>query len=361
MSDFFASLNNPDTRVRRWMSFGTSQKRRTYSKLGQLVNNGLTITDSIEALAQQARERGRSRATIAAILSRWRRSMLNGCTFSEAVADDLPQSDVILLRAGESSGQLARAVESILTLWDAKKQMKSAIIGGLTYPMLLFCLVVLLMTAVAFSLVPTMADVIPRDKWQGMAHGLDVGSTAIITYGPISVVAFAILIAISIWSLPRWTGPIRAKFDSFMPWSLYKTYMGVGFLVAIAGLIREGVKTNQALEIVMDGSSPWYRERVSAALRRMEDGEKIATALHNTGFRFPDREIVDDMRVYENLDNFESNIRSLANDSLDVAISSVKAQMKIFQNIAIFAVGATIVWFYGGFGALMMQIGQPSQ
>ena len=38
-------------------------------------------------------------------------------------------------------------------------------------------------------------------------------------------------------SLPRWTGPLRVKFDKFLPWSIYKLYNGTGFLIALKGFV----------------------------------------------------------------------------------------------------------------------------
>ena len=122
--------------------------------------------------------------------------------------------------------------------------------------------------------------------------------------------------------------------------------------------VPEGVKTNDALEIIMDGANPWYRERVSTALRLMEDGQKIATALHNTGFDFPDREIVDDLRAYENFETFDTMIETLANDALETSIARVNAQMKIFFNIAIFIFGGVLAWYILGMAGMNAMIGE---
>jgi type II secretory pathway component PulF len=333
-------------------------QRRTYLKLGQMVKNGLTVPVALETIAQQQLDRGKSRATVAAVLTRWRRGILNGEPLAEAAKKDLPPADIILLRAGEKSGQLDRAITNILHLQDAVKKMKGAIRGGLAYPSVLLLLAFGLMNFVTYQMVPVYTEFAPTDKWTGAAAALASGAWFVANILPFILVLFGLFLAAALWSLPRWTGPLRQKFDSFIPWSIYKLFMGTGFLIALAGLVREGVKTNDALEIIMDGTAPWYRERLSTTLRRMEDGEKIATALYNSGFQFPDREIVDDLRAYENFDTFDSMIETLANDALETALQRVNAQMRVLFNIAIFVFGGVLMWYILGMAGMNAMIGE---
>lgn len=352
---------DPDAGWRRKLSFTAVVQRRLYMKIGQMTRNGMQVPVALETLMTQRRERLGKKSkddTYLAVISRWRRGILDGQRLAEVAVNDLPPADIILLRAGEKSGQLERAINNILHLQDAVKRMKGAIRGGLAYPSVLLLLAYGLMNFVTYQMVPVYAEFSPPEKWTGQAGALASGAWFVANVLPYLLVSFFAVLAVSIWSLPRWTGPLRVKFDKFLPWSIYKLYNGTGFLIALAGLVREGVKANDALEIIMDGANPWYRERVSTALRLMEDGQKIATALHNTGFDFPDREIVDDLRAYENFETFDTMIETLANDALETSIARVNAQMKIFFNIAIFIFGGVLAWYILGMAGMNAMIGE---
>jgi len=355
------ALFDPDATWRRKITFNASLRKRNYSKIAQMSKNGMQVPVALETLITQRRERMGKKAkgdTYLAILSRWRRGVLDGQRLAEVAVNDLPPADIILLRAGEKSGQLERAINNILRLQEAVKRMKAAIRGGLAYPSVLLLLAFALMNFVTYQMVPVYAEFSPPEKWTGAAGALASGAWFVANVLPWLLGLLAILLGLSIYSLPRWVGPLRKKFDNFLPWSIYKLYNGTGFLIAIAGLIREGVKAIDALQIVMEGSNPWYRERLSATIRLMEDGHKIATALYKTGFEFPDREIVDDLRAYENFETFDVMIEQLAEDALETSIARVNAQMNVFFNIAIFVFGSVLAWYILGMAGMNAMIGE---
>lgn len=354
----FSNILDADSPILRKFAFGASQRKRVYQKLGQMVKNGMSVPMALDTLIDQQKDRGASRATLVAILSRWRRGMLDGRDFSQVARLDLPQADLVLLRAGERSGQLHRSVDNVLFLQESVKKMKGAIYGGLAYPGVLLLLAIAIMNFVAYAMVPVYAEFAPPETWTGMAGALASGAWFVVHILPFIITMFVIFISVSIWSLPRWTGSGRMIADRFLPWSVYKLFNGTSFLIALAGLVREGVKTNDALVIIMEGATPWYRERISATLRRMEDGEKIATALHNTGFDFPDREIVDDLRAYESFDNFDEMIEALARDALETALERIRGQMKIAFNLGMVIFALVLIWYVMGMAGMNQMVGE---
>jgi type II secretory pathway component PulF len=341
-----------DSYIQRKLNFGAAMRRRIYQKLSQMVRNGMPLPKAVETVAAQQAERGRSRATVTAILLRWKRGLLDGREFSEVARPDLPQADLVLLRAGEKSGQLYRAVENIIFLQEAMRTMRKTIAAGVTYPAVLMALAFGIMNLVTYLMVPIYASLVPIDTWTGAAAALADGAWFVANIMPWAVALLLVGLATAIWSLPRWTGPWRLKADRYMPWSTYRLFTGTGFLIALAGLISEGVKSNDALSIIMERANPWYRERIETALHRMEDGENIATALYNSGYDFPDREIVDDLRAYENFDNFDQMIHQLAHDALDTSLDRMKTQMKIIFNVGLFTFAGTLVWYLLGMAGM---------
>jgi type II secretory pathway component PulF len=349
-----ADLFDPTSRIRQKLAFGPSMRRRTYSKIQQFVRNGKPLSDSIQVLIEQQSER-KNRQSLVALLQRWHHGILNGQAFSDVIHDDVPSADRTLLHAGEKSGHIDSAIGNILFLHEATKRMKGLIKGGVSYPLVFFSLALALMAFVTFTMVPTYAELSPPETWTGAAKSLHTGAQLTIHVMPFVVAIVIGLLALSIWSLPIWTGDNRKFMEKVPPYSIYKVYHGTSFLVALAALIGEGVKGDEALKIIMQNGSPWFNERIEAALFRMENGEKIANALFNTGFEFPDREIVDDIRAFQDSENFDQLLQDLAKEALETALQKIAGQMLILKNMGMVAFGGVLLWFiFGMFGMNQM-------
>lgn len=110
------------------------------------------------------------------------------------------------------------------------------------------------------------AELLPHADRNQPARELDRGARVFFTgspvyfseYGVITGIAATALIIWTVWSLPRWHRPDRLRriFDGLMPWSVYKDIQGATFLLNIGALLQSGVRTKDALEILLETASP---------------------------------------------------------------------------------------------------------
>ena len=107
-------------------------------------------------------------------------------------------------------------------------------------------------------------------------------------------------------SMPYWRGKIRKHFDSFPPWSIYKTVFGCGFLLSLSALMQSGVPAPEAIRIIMRTANPWYKERLSAIRFRLLNGDiNLGEALYSTQYMFPSKQMIMDLRSYAALGGFD--------------------------------------------------------
>jgi hypothetical protein len=60
-----------------------------------------------------------------------------------------------------------------------------------------------------------------------------------------------------IYSLPRWTGPVRKQLDKWLPLNLYRDFASSMMMISLASLMRSGISLRSSLERTYKHSSPW--------------------------------------------------------------------------------------------------------
>ena len=145
----------------------------------------------------------------------------------------------------------------------------------------------------------------------------------------------------------------RKAIDDCPPWSLYKMFMGITWLLSLSALIKGGVPISVALTSLRKDSNRYLRERIDRAMDFIKNGDNLGQALSKSKLNFPDKEIVADLRIYAELDNFEEALDRLANDWLDESAEAVEQKASILNMVAMFAISGIIAWAV--FGVFEMQ------
>ena len=108
-----------------------------------------------------------------------------------------------------------------------------------------------------------------------------------------------------------------------------------------------------ALTSLRKDSNRYLRERIDRAMDFIKNGDNLGQALSKSKLNFPDKEIVADLRIYAELDNFEEALDRLANDWLDESAEAVEQKASILNMVAMFAISGIIAWAV--FGVFEMQ------
>ncbi len=124
----------------------------------------------------------------------------------------------------------------------------------------------------------------------------------------------------------------------------------------MSALIKSGTPVSTALQALRRDANPYLRERIDKTLVFVNNGDNLGQALDKTGLEFPDREIIADLKIYSELDNFEEAIDKLANDWLDESVYLIEQKASVLNMAALLSVGGVIAWAVMGVFDMQDQI-----
>ena len=116
--------------------------------------------------------------------------------------------------------------------------------------------------------------------------------------------------------------------------------------------IGDGIQNVNDLPFLNIVQSDW-KQTDETAMDFIKNGDNLGEALSKTKLNFPDKDVVADLRIYAELDNFEEALDKLANDWLDESAEAVEAKASILNMGAMFAISGIIAWAV--FGVFEMQ------
>lgn len=337
--------------------FSGKARLRIYRKLSRLQKNGISMTDAMRMMWTHESQDGQKKSRPAAVaLEAWRKQIDNGKTLGIAMLGWVPENDRIVIDAGEKAGSLAQALDDAVFIHLGQKRIRQALIAGLAYPIVLFFTAIGLLYLVGTEIVPTFELILPRERWTGAGESMvwlaDFVNIAMMP----SLAGLAFLIIAVIWSMPRWTGRTRVKFDRFPPYSLYKLVQGSGFLLSFATMVKAGIKTTDALRMMQRNSSAWLTERLSKTLNIMNNGSNIGEALFRSRLEFPDQETVNDLRTYAGLDKFDEALVVIGRENLEETVHRIEQQSASMRNAGILLLAMIFAWIASGIFSLQQQM-----
>ena len=339
------------------MQFGGKKRNRIYRKLNRFLGNGVPLPRALDILWGHASDDGRKpKEAQAVIIDQWRRQVAEGRKFGQAIKGWVPDSDRLVIEGGETAGNLTVAIEKAMAINESAGKIKMTVIKGLTYPVMLILAAIALLVLIVRQVVPAFDAVLPKDQWEGVGAQMAFVAGLIDNYLLYGLVLVGVLIAVISYTMPRWTNPVRTRFDRFPPWSIYRLVLGSGFMLTVAGMIKAGIPLPTVLGMLGRDAQPWYKQRLSQTLRWVNEGFNLGEALHKTGYNFPDKESVMDLRAYAGLNKFDEALEKLGTEWLTESVEKIEIQTAFLKNIGFLVLGGTFMWIYGGIFSLQQQI-----
>lgn len=346
--------------LNRWflrIQFTAKMRTRIFRKLSRFLNNSVALPKALEIMYQHASEDGKKpKALQAIVLDEWRRSVRDGKTFGQAIQGWVPDSDRLVIEGGEKAGDLPTAIDKAILIGQSVKQIKRAIIGGVVYPVVLVGAVIGFLWIFGHEVIPAFDSVLPRERWTGIGASMATMSDFVREWLWITLSAVLGVIALCIFSMPRWTGRLRARFDRYAPWSFYRLIIGSGFLLTVSGMLKSGIAIPQILSLLQRGAKPYYHERLYQTAQNVKNGHNLGNALHMTGFDFPDKEAVQDIRSYADLNRFNESLEIMGTEWLDDSVEKVRSISASLRIVAMFIVMFVLIWLAAGIFSLQQQI-----
>ena len=338
------------------LQFSNKTRLKLYRKIASLMKNRFSLMDALDMLHDGASNGGKNPSEPLAIaIASWGRSLNNGMTFSDALKGWAPDRERLMLSVGDVS-DLESALMNLIKVTEGSTKMIRPIVGAITYPAFLTMMSVLIIYAIGVYMVPPMIDAAPTVVWRGMARDLVDLSAWIKDNWLIAFASLPVTMAVIYFTIGIWTGKVRAFFDNIPPWSLYKVFTGISWLLALSALVKGGTPVSTALRALRRDASRYLKERIDKTLVYVNNGDNLGQALAKTGLDFPDREIIGDLKIYSELDNFEEALDKLANDWLEQSVYMIEEKAGVLNMAALLSIGGVIAWAVMGTFEMQDQI-----
>ena len=280
------------------IAFAGKTRLKLYRKIASLMRNRFSLMDALDMLHDSASNGGKNPGEPLAIaIASWGRALNNGKTFSEALKGWAPDRERLMLSVGDVS-DLESALLNLIKVSEGSTKMIRPIVGAITYPAFLLMMAVLIIYAIGVYMVPPMIDAAPNVRWRGLAKDLVDLSGWIKDNWIIAFSALPIIMAVIYFTISIWTGPIRVIFDSIPPWSLYRVFVGISWLLSLAALVNGGTPISTALRALRRDASRYLKERIDKTLVFINNGDNLGQALAKTKLNFPDVEVINDLKIY---------------------------------------------------------------
>ncbi len=319
-----------------------------YNKLRSLLRNRFSLMDALERIYQIASKDGKSPYDSTAIaLSCWMKAIRNGDPFSVALKGWAPSTELLMLSVGDIAN-LETALENTVKVVEGTKRMKSAVIGAVLYPLFLMMMVCFLIWGVGAYMVPPMVDAVPNLRWKGLSLSLVNLSVFVQEHPFILFLTLPVIVVLVSLTFPRWKKDSRAYADKIPPWSIYRIFIGVGWLLSLSALVSAGTPVSKAMRSLRADASPYLLYRIDSALKHVNNGDNIGDALYKTELGFPDEEVIGDLRIYAELDNFTEALERLSVEWMEDSIRDVAAKAAALNGLAILLIAAVICWVVAG-------------
>src|SRR6266508_4631133 len=309
-----------------------------------MINSGLSLLRALTILGEQT---GNKR--LAGIVTQVRAEVEKGMSLSAAMAKHpkvFNRLYISMVRAGEVGGFLDQVLVKVAETFEKEVELRGKIRSAMTYPVVVFVMVLLIVSAMLIFIVPTFKNLytslggtlpLPTRTLIGVSDGIR-------RFFPLVVLALiGLVIAYRRW---RATPAGRYRLDQFklkvkVFGPLFHKSALSRFSRTLATLIRSGVPILQALEIVADTVNNGV---ISRAIRDVQDsvreGESLATPLakHPT---FPAM-VVQMMAVGEEtgaLDTMLSKVADFYDKEVEAAVASLTS---LIEPILIAVMGAAV-------------------
>lgn len=321
--------------------FGLKKRIAIYKKIKSYTESEFPVYESLIKLKARSDSKKDFRGKIIGI---WLDQMKGGAQFSTAIKGWVPDAELNLISSGESGDGIEYGLEEAIKFAESSRKIKSAIISGATYPLVLLFVVLGFMAMFSIQLAPTYLSFLPLEQWPDMGRYFYNISIIIVDYWYILLILAGVLSFLISSTIGTWVGQTRTFFDKFPPWSVYKVYQSSAFLISLASMMKSGTPLNDGLKKIKKTSSAWVGFYIEQMLKNLKKGGKNFGKHLDVGLM--DEETAGDVIDYSELGSFESAIYKIGEDNLKESVEKINSRMSLLRNLMIGLVGIIVMVIY---------------
>ncbi len=321
------------------LAFNNALRKKIWARIAMQLKYGVPLLTIFQNFAKQYKNNTVLSEIFENICAEYHKGL------SEALKKYVPYDELMLIESCESGGKLHEGFELAERIISAKDTIRKTIKSALAYPSFLFALLIVMLLLVAFVLVPSFEGISNPAEWQGFGYLLYVVSSFLgSVYGAIFGILFVFGAVFTFYSFPNYTGEYRTVLDKFPPFSIYRMIVGSTWLFTFSSMMKAGKQQVDILHDMAssDISTPYLKDRIKKILENFGK-KKFGDALLLADTGFPDEELINDLRTYAELPEFEDKLYKISEDWIRQGEEKLTEQAKIVQTICLISITVIII------------------
>jgi type II secretory pathway component PulF len=324
----------------RRVYFTIKKRVEFYRVVRSLTVNGISIQSALRLYSEMLSKYNKRESGMKFIVDDVLSTMSRGIPYEAAIAKWVPREESIIIET--SSKNVARACEVVTQFAENILSIQSALVSALTYPVMMIIVLVVCISAFTFYIMPSMIKMSSPANWPTLARAL-YHFTSFISAHAISLGAMLCALAVfTVWSFANLSNlKSRSVLDLFPPWSLYKTYSGTTFLIALASLLRSGSSFHHSLGRIKSTATPYLRAYINLIIKRLGAGSNFGESRLVGIFG---GNVLISLAVFALTNKLELGIQFLANENLEEQQKEFVRKGKILGYTLMVIVAMVIGW-----------------
>jgi general secretion pathway protein F len=313
-------------------------------QLASLIKANIPLVEGLTAMVDQTENE-----KLKVILSQVRQDVNEGSSFARALGSHPKTFDNIfvnMVEAGESSGTLGLVLMRLADLKEAQARLRGKIVSGMTYPVLMMGVALILMLGVFTFVIPQMQKIFVsmNKKMPPITVALIDISDFIVSYWYL----IAVGAALAIWLFRKYTRSASGhpKWDATklrMPivGPLIRLIAVTRFSNTLGTLLSSNVPILSAMNIAKNlvGNIPIERA-ITDARENITEGQSIADPLRKSG-QFPPM-MIHMIAIGEKTGELPSMLKNIAETYEEQVNNKIDAMTSLLEPIMIIGMGGAV-------------------
>ena len=257
--------------------FGRKNQQAFLEDLSSLVKDGVPASQAIRLIEETTQ--GVTKDVAHAIAQ----GLAEGQPLAFGMKEWFSPATAEIIRAGESSGTLAEAMESAAQALAQQTGAMGDFINSALYPLVVFTASIIMLIFVKSSVLANFTSFKPVSQWPNVGQTLYYLGNFLQEWWWL-VLVFIGAFAFALYELlQQLIGPSRMWVDAIPLLNLYREMTAARFMETLGLLLKNGVALNKSLHIMHQDAQPYLAWHLWMMEIRLADGKENVADVLDTG------------------------------------------------------------------------------
>ena len=253
-----------------------SQRGDFYEQLSKAIENKEQLKTFLVEELKISRNRRTANSSRARALSLMVKKISAGDDFriSQILGAVMPREDQMMLSAVDAAKDKPSTLRALATALREQQEARAILWKAVIPPMILLPGVAGFSYVMATQSIPVIVKIAPPEVWTPYNQAVRTFAETVSNHGGAIVLGLVLFVTAFSFSLPRWTGAVRARLEQvrpslglllmplcpfLLPLSIYRDFQVSLMLTSLSVLLRSGMTLTEAIDQLAKNSSPWMR------------------------------------------------------------------------------------------------------